>query len=524
MHLRRLPLPALVLAILGTLATFLVSVPSAQATSSLYCQGFTGCANAGYSNFGYSAVYRQMWWRMYSGHNCTNYVSYRMVNRGMSATRPWSGDGNARNWGVVFSSRTNQTPMVGSVAWWSANHVAYVQQIIDANTIVISEDHYGGDFDWRRIVRAGGGWPTGFIHLNDEKVIATAPPVVIGTPQVGVPLTAKTGTWSRATIAKVQWFANGVTIAKAAGSTYTPTADVLGKQISVKVTATRTGYLAGTSTSAKAPATLPGTFAPGTAPVVSGIPKVAATLTATIGSFVPTPDRTTTTWYADGVAIPGATGPTLVLGAAQLGKTITAVSTATKAGYTTSTITSAPTAKVGPEKITVDHEPSLSGPLFVNRELVVHPATTTPSDVTTTYTWLRDGTVVPGQTGSSYLLSGDDLGHKMSVQISYTKPGYTTVVRTLAMPRIVRAFARIRVVSRDVRQITVRVGALGLPFAQGKVIVRSPSGRVRTLTLVHGEATLSAPWIYSGLRRFSVEYLGSYLVVPGKVDRQITVR
>jgi surface antigen len=517
-------LPALCLALTAVLTTLFVSAPAAEASSTIICSSFTRCDAKNLSNYGYEKVYRQMWWRMYGGHNCTNYVAYRMVSRGMSATRPWSGSGDARNWGVVFSSKTNQTPMVGSVAWWSYNHVAYVEQVIDANTIVISEDHYGGDFDWRRIVRTGGGWPTGFIHLNDEKVTATAAPVISGTAKVGVPLTATTGTWNKAPATKIQWLANGAAITGATATTYTPTAAVLGKTLSVKVTATRSGYLAGTSTSRPSAATAPGTFATTSAPSITGIAKVGATLTAKPGTFTPAPDSTATTWYADGVLIAGATGNTLTLRAAQLNKTITAVSTATKAGYTSAKIASAPTAKVGPEKITVGREPTLSGPLYVGRDLVVHAAALNPGDVTTTYTWLRDGTVVPGRVGPRYSLEPADVGHKIAVRISYTKPGYTTVDRTLSTTRIIRAFPRVTVVSRGERQITVLVNALGVSTVQGKVVVRTPSGASRTVTLNHGEATFTAPWIHSGLRWFRLEYLGSYLVQPGSASRQITVR
>src|SRR5690348_7155455 len=173
-----------------------------------------------------------MWWRMYSGHNCTNYVSYRMISRGMSSTRPWSGSGDARNWGVVFSSKVDQSPMIGSIAWWSSNHVAYVQKIIDADTIVISEDHYRGDFDWRKIQRSGGGWPTGFIHLNDEQLSTTAVPRIRIAPKVGVVTAGSTGAWRvLPTSFGYQWFANGVLIKGATAANFVPTAAEYGKQL-----------------------------------------------------------------------------------------------------------------------------------------------------------------------------------------------------------------------------------------------------------------------------------------------------
>src|SRR4051794_27918557 len=99
------------------------------------CKGYAGCAIRGYGNAGYDVGRTQMYWRMYAGHNCTNYAAYRMVRRGMANVRPWTGSGNATNWGSAMASITNQTPTVGAVAWWkagvppagSAGHVAYVE-------------------------------------------------------------------------------------------------------------------------------------------------------------------------------------------------------------------------------------------------------------------------------------------------------------------------------------------------------------------------------------------------------------
>lgn len=68
------------------------------------------------------------------------------------------------------------------------------------------------------------------------------------------------------------------------------------------------------------------------APAITGTAKVGETLTVTNGTWtgVPTPTYTRQ-WYADGVAIAGATGTTRVLAAGEEGKVITVVVTATNA-------------------------------------------------------------------------------------------------------------------------------------------------------------------------------------------------
>lgn len=68
------------------------------------------------------------------------------------------------------------------------------------------------------------------------------------------------------------------------------------------------------------------------APAITGTATVGETLTVTNGTWtgVPTPTYTRQ-WYADGVAIAGATGTTRVLAAGEEGKVITVVVTATNA-------------------------------------------------------------------------------------------------------------------------------------------------------------------------------------------------
>ena len=105
---------ACALALGGLLLSLLPLLGPAQAITSGYlCTGYTACKNAGYPNAGYAANNHRMYWRMYSGHNCTNYVAYRMVKAGMPNVRPWSGGGNATNWGVR-DARASPTSSPGS--------------------------------------------------------------------------------------------------------------------------------------------------------------------------------------------------------------------------------------------------------------------------------------------------------------------------------------------------------------------------------------------------------------------------
>lgn len=67
-----------------------------------------------------------------------------------------------------------------------------------------------------------------------------------------------------------------------------------------------------------------------TAPAITGTPTVGQTLTLSAGTYTGSPTFIRQ-WFADGVAIPGATGLTLVLAAGQQGKRINARVVATNA-------------------------------------------------------------------------------------------------------------------------------------------------------------------------------------------------
>lgn len=83
-------------------------------------------------------------------------------------------------------------------------------------------------------------------------LVNTTKPKVTGTPVVGRVLTASGGTWSSSDVTRsFRWLRNGSPITGATASTYKPTTSDIGKSLSVRVTASKVGFVDGTATSAR---------------------------------------------------------------------------------------------------------------------------------------------------------------------------------------------------------------------------------------------------------------------------------
>jgi putative cell wall-binding protein len=96
-------------------------------------------------------------------------------------------------------------------------------------------------------------------------------------------------------------------------------------------------------------------FVPGTlttaVPTITGTPEVGETLTADAGTWGPAPVALAYQWFADDVAIPGATNATYTLTLDELSALVTVAVTGSKDGFTSATTTSADFGPIDPETL-----------------------------------------------------------------------------------------------------------------------------------------------------------------------------
>lgn len=204
------------------------------------------------------------------------------------------------------------------------------------------------------VVGKQSGWATvSRTSAKTSKVLKAGSPTISGTVAIGSTVKVKAGSWTSKTKLSYQWLRQGTAIKGATKSSYKITTADAGRQLSVKVTGKKKGYVTTSKTSA--PRAVAMATMKASAPTIGGTARIGQTLTANPGVW--TSGATLTyQWYAGGSAITGASGKTFAITYREGGKKITVVVTGTKSGYATTKRTSAPTATVpaAPTKTTRD--------------------------------------------------------------------------------------------------------------------------------------------------------------------------
>ncbi len=240
-------------------------------------------------------------------------------------------------------------------------------------------------------------------------------PQVDGTARVGTPLTSTTGQWSVTPGALTrEWLVNGVAVAGATGATYTPTAADLGKTVQVRVTEAS----GATATSRATGEVGHGTLTSVTAPTITGTARVGSPLAATPGTWSVSGTTHSYQWFRDGVTVPGATAAQFTPGVGSEGARFSVAVTAAAPGYHPATSRSALTAPVASSEIVNTELPKISGTATIGSTLTATNGTWDPAPTSFGHQWLRDGVPIAGATAPSHLVTTDDAGHALTVQVT----------------------------------------------------------------------------------------------------------
>jgi hypothetical protein len=258
-------------------------------------------------------------------------------------------------------------------------------------------------------------------------------PGIGGDPQVDRTLTVVPGTWvpEGAELA-YQWVGGSSDIPGATGETFAVTPDLVGKPVRVRVTAT-TGAGVLTKTSDETEEVLRARFGDTPKPVIAGTAATDQTVTVDTGTWAPTPDSLTITWKRNGKAIAGASGTgatSYTLTPSDTGHKLTVTLTARRAGYTTTSVTSA-AIRVASAAFTDAPKPALPAEAVAGVALTADPGTWSPPPSALRYQWYVAGKKVKGATRAAYTPSARQVGKTVQVRVRATRAGYvTTYVRS----------------------------------------------------------------------------------------------
>ena len=260
-------------------------------------------------------------------------------------------------------------------------------------------------------------------------------PRLLGVPHVGWVLRLSGARlFPHAYYTKLDWLADGVEIPREAEGEYAIEDLYVGQHISARITYSRPGFAPITVTTPALGPVTPG-FSVGT--ITPRMPQIYGTATVggylaylTGGDWSPVPRKERRQWLADGDPIPGATGYSFSPSPAQVGKRISVTITGTRLFWTSATVTSAATTPVTaasvPSMVFVK-PPALTGKARVGRRLhVVAGAFAPPQISAISFVWYADGRVIRGATGESLRLRRKQHGHRISVAVTVSSPGYTS--------------------------------------------------------------------------------------------------
>ncbi|NBQ98293.1 MAG: pentapeptide repeat-containing protein, partial [Microbacteriaceae bacterium] len=255
-------------------------------------------------------------------------------------------------------------------------------------------------------------------------ITQTFKPVIRGDLEVGKNLVADATGWPSDITLDYAWYIGNDY--QGSGPTYTLQQWNLDRPLKVIVYASKSGYkTVGVASDPVNPVAKD--FEQSNVPVITGATSIGHYLTAEIGDW-PSGTSISYQWYLDGNPIGGEYQSQYMVRESDLNHNVTVSVSASKVGFRDVTVTSEPR-KITWGIFSATNSPSISGSAKVGQTLTVTQAATDPY-AEISYQWLRDGSYIWGQTGSTYYVNQWDYGHRISVISNWSSTGFQTSVAT----------------------------------------------------------------------------------------------
>ena len=163
------------------------------------------------------------------------------------------------------------------------------------------------------------------------------------------------------------------------------------------------------------------------------------TLSVSVDTWSPSPDSMSFQWKRNGAPISGANGSQYSLSSNDVGNVISVSVTGDKFGYVLSTIDSRNTSIVSSAlSFASASSPVIVGSPVEGQVLRASFSEWAPTPTSYSWQWLRNGSPITGETSDTYQLREQDVGSRISVQLSALKEGYALTLRVSSQTGVVQ--------------------------------------------------------------------------------------
>jgi hypothetical protein len=247
-------------------------------------------------------------------------------------------------------------------------------------------------------------------------------------------------------------------------------------------------------------------------PRILGTPQLDVPLTATSGVYAQAVSSITYQWFVGVSRVPGATSPTYVPTIADIGKAVYVelrVSSPEAAMYYTPAFPDGGAVRAG--AFSFGAAAKVNGLPIIGRTLSASAGAVSPG-AAVSYQWFRNGRAIAGRTARTYRVAKADYKKKITARVTYSRPGYTTVVSQVG-PAF-RAKKKGRVSAKtSVRKRTVTIKVAVSPKAskrsKGKIVVLEDGRTLKRASIKAGTTSVKVTGLKRGKHRLTIVFDGA---------------